>query len=178
MLFLALPVKIYSEDDYNSARLVTLYGGGMLPLNFNSMKKIKNGIEIDMATKFGIAMVSNNVLGHDLTGFELNFNTFNGQAEISGESAANSLPLNMIRVKAENVMGLETGVSEGYQDLTTGFVNLFSYTNTPWSDLAWDTHQLKISVECGKTNGTMLGRDADYYSVEIEFELIPTGSGF
>lgn len=175
-----LSVNVVGQDEWNSARLSLLYGGS-IPFNFNSTKAYTEGIEIIDGTILGITMTDNNVAGHDLEGFDLTFNTFNGQTAISG--AANDLPLNVIRVKAENNLGLGSGISEGYQDLAPTSTLLFYYTSIPFSDLTWDTHQLNLSYECGKPvseggNGTLLGRPADYYTVEIEVELIPTGPGF
>lgn len=167
-------------QDWNSARLSLLYGGS-IPFNFNSMKAYTEGIEIEDGTILGITLTDNNVPGHDLEGFDLNFRTFNGQTAISG--AVYDLPLNVIRVRAENSLGLGAGISEGYQDLDAASTLLFSYTNNPFSDLTWDTHQLSLSYECGKPvlaggNGSLLGRPPDYYTVEIEVELFPTGPGF
>ncbi|MCU0362276.1 MAG: hypothetical protein MUE32_02870 [Bacteroidales bacterium] len=169
-----------SSQEWNSARLTVLYGSS-IPFNFNSIEKIRNGIEIITGTQIGISMADSNQVGHDLEGFDLNFRSFNGQANIRGD--VYTLPLNRIRVRAENSLGLGAGLSTGYQDLTTGWTTLFSYTNAAWTDLTWQNHQLVISYECGKPvadggNGSLLGEEPDYYNVEIEFELVPTGPGF
>lgn len=168
------------SQDWNSARISVL-NGGSIPLTFNSIEKLKKGIEILSGTKFGISLGTKNIVGHDLTGFVLNFRTFNSQANLTGDYY--TLPLNRIRVKAENVIGLETGNSLGYMDLAADWTPLFTYENLLWSDLTWVTHQLNISYECGKPesdggNGALLGENPDYYTVEIEFELVPTGPGF
>lgn len=168
------------SQEWNSARLTLLYGSS-IPFNFNTIDKIRNGIEIQTGTLIGISMADSNQVGHDLEGFDLNFRSFNGQANIRGDIY--SLPLNRIRVKAENSLGLGGGTSTGYQDLSTGWTNLFSYSNALWTDLTWANHQLLISYECGRPvadggNGSLLGEEPDYYNVEIEFELIPTGPGF
>lgn len=167
-------------QDWNSARLSLLYGGN-IPFNFNSMKVYSTGIEITDGTILGVTLVDNNVVGHDLQGFDLNFRSFNGQASISG--TVGNLNLNAIRVKAENNLGLATGISSGYQDLSTGWTTIFSYTSIPFADLSWNTHQVAVSYECGKPvseggNGILLGSTPDYYTVEIEIELVPTGPGF
>lgn len=167
------------SQEWNAARLTILYGSN-IPFNFNTLEKIKNGIEIAVGTQIGISLADSNQVGHDLEGFDLNFKSFNGQTEIRGE--VYTLPLNRIRVKAVNALGLGAGTSFGYQDLATGWTPLFSYTNAAFSDLNWANHQLTISYECGKPapagNGSLLGEEPDYYNVEIEFELIPTGPGF
>jgi hypothetical protein len=169
----------YSQE-WNYARLSVLYGG-MIPFNFNTMDQLKNGIEITDGTVLGITLVDSSQVGHDLEGFDLNFRSFNGQPGIQGD--VYSLDLNRIRIQAVNAVGLGAGISTGYRDLSTGWTNLFSYSNPVWSDLDWSNHQLSISYECGKPvaaggNGSLLGEPADYYTVEIEFELIPTGPGF
>lgn len=170
---------MYAQE-WNYARLSLLYGSN-IPFNFNSIQKIRDGIEIIDGTVLGVTLADSNVVLHDLEGFDLNFRAFNGQAVIQGD--ADDLPLNRIRLRAENNLGLGLGVSSGYQDLDAGWNTLFSYTNTPFSDLSWDTHQLSISYECGKPisdggNGSLIGANPDYYIVEIEIELVPTGTGF
>lgn len=170
-------------QEWNSARLSVLYGNS-IPFNFNSIAKIKNGIEISTGTHIGISMADSMQVGHTLEGFILNFRSFNGQANIIGD--AYTLPLNRIQVKAESILGLGSGTTYGYQDLTTGWVPLFSYSivsPAPWVNLDWSNHQLNISYQCGIPvsgggNGTLMGEGPDYYNVEIEFELMPTGPGF
>src|SRR6056297_2065758 len=161
-----MPTLSVAGQDWNSARLSLLYGGS-IPFNFNSTKAYAEGIEIVDGTILGITLTDNNVSGHDLEGFDLTFNTFNGQTAITG--AVYDLPLNVIRVKAENNLGLGSGISEDYQDLDAASTLLFSYTSDPFSDLTWDTHQLSLSYECGKPlsaggNGTLLGKPPDYYA--------------
>jgi hypothetical protein len=121
-------------------------------------------------------LTDNNIPGHDLTGFVLNFRSFNGQTDIQGE--AFTLPLDRIRVRAIDFLGLSGGTSNGYQLLATGWLPLFSYTDLTWSDLSWSTHQLTISYDCGTGLRSLLGEKPDYYNVEVELELMPTGSGF
>lgn len=167
------------SQEYNSARLTVLYGS-TIPFNFNSITKIKNGIEIVNGTKLGITLVNNSVEGTALKGFQLNFNSFNNQTKIKGD--AYELDLDLIRVKAENALGLESGVSSDplYQQLTASPVNLFTYIQDPWMiNLKWNTHQLNISYDCGREPGrSLMGAKPDFYTVEIEFELIPVGDGF
>ena len=172
--------KIFSQE-WNSARLTVLYGSS-IPFNFNSLDKFKKGIEINPGTRFGISMADSSKLGHVLQGFVLNFRAFNNQSSIKGD--VYTLPLNRIRVKAENGVGLESGFSYGFKDLTADWIPLFKYTYTtlPWINLNWVSNQLNVSYDCGKPlpggNGSLLGEEPDYYNIEIEFELVPTGSGF
>jgi len=171
--------QVFSQE-WNAARLNVLYGSS-LPLNFSSLSKIKKGIEVQTGTRFGISLADSSIVGHILQGFVLYFRAFNNQANIKGDVYV--LPLNRLRIKAENVIGLESGHSYGYQDLSSDWVPLFSYTNVSWTDLNWANNQLNISYECGKPvsaggNGSLMGEDPDYYNIEIEFELVPTGPGF
>ncbi len=171
--------QVFSQE-WNAARLNVLYGSS-LPLNFSSLSKIKKGIEVQTGTRFGISLADSSKVGHVLQGFVLYFRAFNNQANIKGDVYV--LPLNRLRVKAENVIGLESGHSYGYQDLSSDWVPLFSYTNVSWTDLNWANNQLNISYECGKPvsaggNGSLMGEEPDYYNIEIEFELVPTGPGF
>jgi hypothetical protein len=171
--------QVFSQE-WNAARLNVLYGSS-LPLNFSSLSKIKKGIEVQTGTRFGISLADSSKIGHVLQGFVLYFRAFNNQANIKGDVYV--LPLNRLRVKAENVIGLESGHSYGYQDLSSDWVPLFSYTNVSWTDLNWANNQLNISYECGKPvsaggNGSLMGEEPDYYNIEIEFELVPTGPGF
>ena len=183
VIFLCLSILFASlakGQEWNYARLSLLYGGN-IPFNFNSIKKYTEGIEIIDGTILGVTLADSNQVGHDLEGFDLNFRTFNGQATIQGD--VYDLPLDRIRLRALNNLGLGSGTSLGYQDLEATWTTLFTYTNIPFTDLVWDTHQLAISYECGKPvaaggNGSLLGEAPDYYRVEIEIELIPTGPGF
>jgi len=187
LIFMLASASICMSQEWNSARITVLYGSE-IPFNFNTMDKIKNGIEIATGTTLGISLADSSKIGHDLEGFDLNFRSFNAQTNIKGDVSV--LPLNRIRVKAENGFGLVSQApegSKGYQDLNTGWINLFSYRKTPWNppvdDLKGSDSQLIISYECGKPisaggNGSLMGETPDYYNVEIEFELMPIGQGF
>lgn len=180
LFFLFIAPDPVAGQEWNYARMSLLYGGS-IPFNFNSIRSYSEGIEILEGTILGITLVDSNQVGHDLEGFNLRFRAFNGQATIQG--SAGDLPLDRIRVRAENNLGLGSGTSFGYQDLEATWTILFSYTNIPFSNLAWDTHQLTLSYECGKPvsgggNGSLLGETPDFYTVEIEVEIEPTGPGF
>ena len=172
-----------SGQEWNYARLSLIYGGE-IPFYFNSVKRISEGMEIQEGTILGITLVDSAQVGHTLTGFDLQMRAFNGATEIMGE--VHSLELNRIRISADNYLGFGAGFStDGYQDLSAAWTRLCQYTDPDlvFDDLAWDTHQLGISYECGKPvseggNGSLLGEPADFYRVEIEIELIPTGPGF
>jgi len=168
------------SQDWNYARLSILYGSN-IPFNFNSIEKYRNGIEIPEGTILGITLADSSQAGHALEGFDLNIRTFNGATFIRGES--NNISLDRIRIKANNYLGLGAGFSYGYTDLSSVWTTIFTYTNPAFTDLSWDLHQLSISYECGAPvsaggNGTLLGEEPDYYNVELEFELVPTGPGF
>lgn len=180
VLILISSVSVFAQE-WNSARLTMLYGSS-IPFNFNSISKIKNGITISPGTRLGISMADSAKVGHILQGFVLYSRTFNSQTNLQGE-AANTLPLSKIRIKAENYLGLGDGITYGFKDLTSDWVPLFTYTKSPWVNLSWNTHQLTITYDCGIPtesggNGSLIGETPDYYNVEIEFELVPTGPGF
>lgn len=165
-------------QEYNYARLVVIYGG-TIPFHFNSIDDYKNGQRIEDGSYLGITMVDSVANNPTVQGFDLRFRSFNAQGSIDG-SGANFLPLNAIEVEAVDLSGLGAANFTGLQPLTTGWVNLVEYTDPVWppfTDLNYNSHQVKISYECG-VNIPLLGQTADYYNVEIEFELIPTGPGF
>jgi len=182
-LFILLVCGTGKAQEWNQARLVLVYGG-QIPFNFNSVRDYADGIEILQGTILGITMVDSAQAGHDLQGFELNIRSFNGASEITGD--AHSLDLNTIRLQAENYIGFGSGLTtSGYQDLSMGWTNICSYLDADavFDDLGWDTHQIAISYDCGVPvsaggNGTLEGVPADFYHVEVEIELIPTGPGF
>lgn len=185
LLILISTGNVYSQE-WNSARL-TILSGSSIPFNFNSMDKFKKGIEISNGTRFGITIADSSKVGHTLEGFILNFRAFNNQGTLKGD--VYNLPLNKVRVKAENLIGFEKGIvlSNGFMDLTSDWSQLLSYkvdlSTVPWKNLNWLNDQLNISYECGKPvseggNGNLMGEEPDYYNVEIEFELVPTGPGF
>jgi hypothetical protein len=179
-LLLIFHSSVVFSQEWNSARISVL-SGNSIPFYFNSLDKIKKGIEVVQGTKLGITLTSNNVVDHDLTGFNLNFRSYNNQPFIKGD--VYTLPLDRIRLRAASALGLESGVSEGYVPLSIDWLPLFTYQNETWTDLSWNTHQLYISYDCGIPvsaggNGNLLGEEPDYYLVEIEIEIFPTGPGF
>ena len=165
-------------QEYNYARLVVIYGGN-IPFHFNTIDDYKNGIRIEDGTYIGITMVDSVANSPTVQGFDLRFRSFNGQGTIDG-SGGNFLPLNSIEVEATDLGGLGAANFTGLQELMTGWINLVEYTDPVWppfTDLNYTTSQVKISYQCGIVT-SLLGQKADYYNIEIEFELIPTGPGF
>lgn len=183
LILMLLAIDATSQE-YNYARLAMIYGSN-IPFNFNSIKRYAEGIEIENGTILGVTMADSAQPGTNLTGFDLTVRAFNGATEIIGE--ANSLDLNVIRIKAEDYVGFGSGIfsSEGYIDLPPGSQLLCSYLDNVggFDDLVWMDDQIVISYECGKPvaaggNGSLLGEPPDFYIVEIELELVPTGGGF
>lgn len=177
--FAIIFISTYTQE-WNYARLSVLYGSN-IPFNFNSIEKYRNGIEIIDGTILGVTLADSSQVGRTLEGFDLNIRTFNGATVIRGETS--NLSLDRLRLRADNYLGLGAGFSFGYTDLSSVWTTLFSYTNPSFTDLSWDLHQLSISYQCGIPvsaggNGTLLGEEPDYYNVEIEIELVPTGPGF
>ncbi|MFW5878016.1 MAG: hypothetical protein ACOCUP_02770 [bacterium] len=178
-MLVILSASSFSQE-WNYARLSVLYGSN-IPFNFNSIEKYRTGIEISEGTILGITLADSSQAGHDLEGFDLNMRTFNGATMIKGESS--NLSLDKIQVRADNYLGLGAGFSYGYTDLSSVWTTLFSYNNPSFTNLSWDLHQLSLSYQCGVPvsaggNGTLLGEEPDYYTIEIEIELVPTGPGF
>ena len=170
-----------NAQEYNHARLSIIYGGS-IPFNFKTIDNYQNGIRINEGTIIGISLADSNQVGATLEGFNLRFRSFNSQANIEG--AVHNLPLSTIQVEAQNNLGLPAPNANylGLQSLTSSWVNLVEYTQNPISppdfiNLNWANHQIKLSYECG-VSSSLLGEPSDYYSVEIEIELIPTGPGF
>lgn len=183
LLLLIFLVSGAASQEWNYARLVMIYGGN-IPFNFNSLKRYSDGMEIEDGTILGVTLADSAQPGMSLDGFELMVRAFNGATEITGD--ADNLDLNVIRIKAEisQGFGMGTFVSEGYIDLPPDFQKLCSYVDNVggFDDLVWSDHQLAISYECGKPvaaggNGSLLGEPPDYYRVEVEIELVPTGGG-
>lgn len=180
LVFLINGNLLFSQD-YNSARLSVLYGGN-IPFNFRSIDDFKNGIRVNNGTTLGVTMVDNNEAGTVLEGFIIRFRSFNSQPTIDG--SIYSLPLSAIEVEASNNLGLPSPNANytGLQPLSTIWVNLVEYAQNPvtppdFNNLNWANHQVNLSYECG-VQTSLLGEESDYYTVEIEIELIPTGSGF
>ena len=180
ILIIVLSLNKIQAQEYNYARLSVLYGGN-IPFNFNSIEKYRTGIEIVDGTILGITLADSSQAGVILEGFELNIRTFNGATSIRGD--AYDLALDRIQIRASNYLGLIAGTSFGYLDLSPAWITLFRYTNIPFTDLSWDSHQLSLSYGCGIPvseggNGTLLGEEPDYYHVELEVEIMPIGQGF
>ncbi len=179
ILFLFFLVNNSYSQEYNYARLTVIYGAD-IPFNFRSINNYKNGITITNGTVLGITLADSNQAGVSLEGFDLRFRSFNSQANIEG--SVYDIPLSTIELEASNNIGLGAATYTGLKELSTSWTNLVEYTQNPinppaFSDLIWSNHQVNISYSCGVTN-TLLGEESDYYSVEIEIELIPTGPGF
>ncbi len=172
-------MQVHAQE-WNTARLSVLYGNN-IPFNFSNLARIKDGININIGTRFGITMTNLLVPGHDnISGFVLYFRAFNNQTHI--KSAVAQLPLEVIKLKAENFLGLEAGSSYGYVPLATDWTPLFIYDNPLiWSDLNWANHQLTVSYSCGVPDAlggvNLMGEIPDFYNVEIEFELVPLFNG-
>lgn len=162
----------------NYARL-TMVEGAAINFNFNSIEKMKNGITLNDATIIGVTVPDS--VGDPLTEvvrWEIQFKANNGAANFDGESVGNSLPLNVLELKADDNVGL--GIAPGswveldaaYQVLfTTNDANNIGLTNTGWTN-----KQFGISYRCGANAGgtnSVFGYPTDYYTVEIEILFVP-----
>ncbi|MCB0431399.1 MAG: hypothetical protein H6585_10450 [Flavobacteriales bacterium] len=171
-----LSVPGFSQD-YNTARLSVLSGGD-IPFYFNTIKKYQDGIEITDGTTLGITIADlptePPIVGSTLTGWSLEFDSYNAQPTIQG-SGANTLNLNTIQVEATNNLGLDPADANyyGYKDLTVAGEVLMDTNFAGHLNCDWSTCQVNLSYQAGIANGSLLGETPDYYTVEIEVILIP-----
>ena len=177
ILVFALGWNCFAQELY-TARLVVVYGGS-IPFNFNSIQRYSEGIEIEDGTILGVTLQEDDDSDIELEGFDLQVRAFNAYS-IKGD--AYELALDRIRIRADNYMGLVDGEYFGYQELSSTWVTLFSYNPGIFEGTSWNTHQLGISFDCGRSAdeggaGIMLGENPDFYSVEVEFVIVPFGPG-
>lgn len=172
--------NLLHAQEWNTARLSVLYGNN-IPFNFSNITRIKEGINLNIGSRFGVSMTNLAVPGHEnLSGFVVYFRAFNNQTHIN--AAASQLPLDVVKVKIDNFLGLEAGSSYGFVPLSTDWTPLFIYDNPLlWNNLNWAQHQLTVAYTCGipdvaRPNGLM-GETPDFYNTEIEFELVPLFNG-
>ncbi len=107
-----------------------------------------------------------------ITGWSIEFNTYNAQTHVEG-SGTNVLPLNTIQVEATNNIGLATATYHGFKDLAIIAEELMVTKEFAHLNCDWPTHQINLTYQCGKANGSLLGVTPDSYVVEIEVWLIP-----
>ena len=159
----------------NSARIVVLVGGN-IPFNFTSLRHYEDGIERIGGTTLGVS-VSDLPSANTLSGWRIEYNSFGAQANLIGDNGG-TLPLSAVQIRATNGIGLTPGAGTvynqatvtDYQDLTAGPTVMFRTTDHLNTDIS--THQLNIDYRCGVAT-SLLGEEADTYTVEIEYTLIP-----
>lgn len=169
ILFFISVAKVSGQDNY--ARLTVLIGSH-IEFNFNSLDKYQNGVQITDGTTLGIAI--GEIAPAVMTGWHLDVQTFLGATDLVGSTGA-TLPSETIQIEATDANGnLGTAIFGGLRDLTAAGATLMSTNDL--SDVPADpnTHQINISYECGMTPANnLLGATADYYTIEVEFILIP-----
>ncbi len=158
-----------AQDNY--ARLTVLIGSH-IEFNFNTLDKYNTGIQIPDGTTLGVAI--GEIAPAVMSGWHLDVQTFLGATDLVGSTGA-TLPSETIQVEATDANGnLGTAIFGGPRDLTAAGATLMSTNDL--SDIPADpnTHQINITYDCGTTPATnLLGAVADYYTIEVEFILIP-----
>jgi len=157
IIFLISEIFVYSQT---TSRL-TIESGGSLNFYFNSLQKYQNGIEYTDWTKLRIYY---NDTGTNPT-WKLDVKalnpTFNGDA-------GNTLNLNTLELEAKGVQGVT-----GIQALSNSDVSLI----TGEAITHPGTVTVFITYYCGQnktgSNNNLLGKEPDYYYVDIVFTLGP-----
>lgn len=160
---------VLAQDNY--ARLTVLIGSH-IEFNFNTLDKYNNGIQIVDGTTLGIAI--GEIAPAVMSGWHVDVQTFLGAADLTGSTGA-TLPSETIQIEATDANGnLGTAVFTGLQDLSVAGATLVSTTDLSHVPADPNTHQINITYECGMTpTNNLLGSTADYYTIEVEFVLIP-----
>lgn len=162
-------VKMNAQDNY--ARLTVLIGSH-IEFNFNTLDKYNNGIQIPDGTTLGVAI--GEIAPAVMTGWHLDVQTYLGATDLMGSTGA-LLPSETIQIEATDANGnLGTAVFTGPMDLTAAGSTLMSTIDLTDVPANPNTHQINITYDCGTTPATnLLGATADYYTIEVEFILIP-----
>ena len=169
ILFFCLPF-VSKTQDWNSARISIL---SPQQVNFvvNTMNEVENGIVVSDGTILGVT-VSNNAAGSALTGFEITFGSYLGQATFTGD-AGSSMPLDVLELTATNFAGFGGGTSF-LGPLTLDAIPQTIVTSTE-TTTNWATHQIGISYELGTDPLNSLEQfESGFYTIEIDFILEPT----
>lgn len=161
--------KAKAQDNY--ARLTVLIGSH-IEFNFNSLDKYASGIQIPDGTTLGVAI--GEIAPAVMTGWHLDVQTFLGATDLVGSTGA-TLPSETIQIEATDANGnLGTAIFAGQIDLTAAGGTLMSTNDLTDIPADPNTHQINITYDCGTTPATnLLGATADYYTIEVEFILIP-----
>lgn len=162
-------ISVKAQDNY--ARLTVLIGSH-IEFNFNSLDKYNSGMQITDGTTLGVAI--GEIAPAVMTGWHLDVQTWMGATDLTGSTGA-TLPSETIQIMATDANGnLGTAIFTGLQDLTAAGATLMSTNDLADVPADPNTHQINITYECGMTAANnLLGATADYYTIEVEFILIP-----
>lgn len=141
---------------------------------------MKNGITIANGTIIGVTVPDS--VGDpksEVARWEIQFRAYNGAVDIQGEGVGNSLPLNVIEVKADDQLGLGIGAGV-WTELDAAYQVLFTTNdaaNIGLANTGWTNKQFSLSYRCG-ANGSpptnsVFGYPSDYYTVEVEVLFVP-----
>lgn len=162
-------ISVNAQDNY--ARLSLLIGSH-IEFNFNSLANYNNGIQFLDGTTLGVSI--GEIAPAVMTGWHLDVQTWMGAANLVGSTGA-TLPSETIQIMATDANGnLGTAIFTGLQDLTPAGATLMSTTDLAHIPADPNSQQINITYECGMTPANnLLGVTADYYTIEVEFILIP-----
>ncbi len=165
-LFFFPAYKGYSQ---NTTSRLTVESGGSLNFYFNSLEKYKNGISYNDWTRLRIYYNDTTNTGGVGVFPNWKLDVKAASATIDGD-AGNTLNLNTIEIEASQLIGV-TGTLTGIHALTNADVSLI----TGGAITAPGTATVFISYYCGQSrtvlNNNLLGKNPDYYVVDIIFTL-------
>lgn len=186
ILFLNLYQCVFSQDGSVRVRVFT---GGNLDFVFNSISEYKVGITYLNYTVIGIE-ATDPAGGTDRTAWrvEVSANDGDGDGFLTGTDPVNTLPFSTVEVQATSVAScvpvpcpinlfgspwvplavvpttiIDGNAAGGGDDIIDGGI----------SELAFTTDQVNISYRAGVTT-SLLGEQADFYSDDINFDILLT----
>ena len=158
---------------------VAVLGGGNVNFVFNNMQDYKNGITYTNWTLLGITATQANPAPPNFDNATWTLDIQAAGPNFVGVNPANTLPLTTIQTKAIVSAGCATCNVFGspFQTLTAAPVVLATGTlagdqlpDSGAGDLNFGTDQIAITYTAGKNPlGSLLGKAADYYSVDVWF---------
>ena len=143
---------------FSQARL-NISSGSSVYFYFNSYQKYVDGVTYNDFTKLSI-YYKDTTAANTYPTWRLDFKALT--SEINGEMSSNTLDLNVIELEATGA-----GNSEGIVPLSDSD-NIPLLTNASETDPG--TATVFVTYYCGVTN-SLLGKDPDYYVVDILFTL-------
>lgn len=180
-IFLILGCAVTNCKAQGGSVRIALYGGGNINFVFNTMKSYNTGITYSNWTTLGIE-IKDDPTPPDYTKWELLVSASDpdGDGELTGTIPANTLPFDVIRIRAHIFQGCPSchiinpsavPLSKVPTVLVDGSALGGPSQIPPNLDVAND--QIQLSYECGvDTKILSLSPVADYYSDDIFIDLI------